>query len=391
MIDPAARPTTEFIESLRARFPTERYVDQCLTRKMMARPPAQKPVQTVAEITPRLRQFLAPRVDGEFTIGNVCALAGGTCKEQFAFDLNRSGDSVQRLVIRIETPEAPMQTHRLREFQILQALQGCVPLPVPLWIDDDGSEFGEPAMVYTFFEGVNRPEQEGAASGITQGFPERYRRVLAHDFVDCLAAFTTAPIAGDLSSFDVPRAGSREGVIWGVNWWSRVFEEDALEPDPLMALAAHWLRDNAPVIDHVSWLHGDYRPGNFLFDPDSGKITALLDWEAVRLGDRHEDLAYPLNDVFAIRGEDGQSLICGLLSIEEYLERYEQKSGLAVDPDRLRYYSIFNEFRATVFCHASAARCMLGQTSHQDIAVGIGTLYAPISRTALRRKLAEVI
>ena len=36
--------------------------------------------------------------------------------------------------------------------------------------------------------------------------------------------------------------------------------------------------------------HGDYRTGNYLFDEESGKITALLDWELARIGDFHEDL-----------------------------------------------------------------------------------------------------
>jgi aminoglycoside phosphotransferase (APT) family kinase protein len=391
MIDPAARPTEAFIDDIRRRFPVEQQIDACLTRKMRARPARSKRVQTVAEITARLQAFLRSRVDGVFSIDNVTALAGGTSKEQFAFDLVRDGGRRERLVIRIETPEAPQQTDRLREFQIIQALQGHVPIPRPLWLDIDGAAFDGPALIYTFSRGVNRPAREGATSGITRGFPPSYRRQLAHDFVDCLAAYTTAPITQEMTAFDVPRAGTNEGAVWGVNWWSRVFEEDALEPDPLMNAASRWLRDHAPIVDHISILHGDYRPGNFLFDEETGKITATLDWEAARLGDRHEDLAYPMNDLFAVRDERGRSLVCGLLTEDEYLARYAEKSGLPVDHERLRYYSIFNEFRATVFTHASAARCMLGGTSHQDLLVGLGTLYAPISRCALQRKLSEVM
>lgn len=35
-------------------------------------------------------------------------------------------------------------------------------------------------------------------------------------------------------------------------------------------------------------VHGDYRTGNFL--EQGGRITAILDWELVHLGDPHEDL-----------------------------------------------------------------------------------------------------
>ena len=391
MIDPAARPTSEFIDSIRRRFPVERQIDACLTHKMQLRPPRSKRVRSIAEITSSLQAFLRPRIDGSFAIENVVALAGGTSKEQFAFDLRYGSGQRERMVIRIETPEAPQQTDRLREFQIIQALQGKVPIPRPLWLDAEGSGFDLPALIYTWSPGVNRPSREGAVSGITSGFPDSYREVLALDFVDCLAAYTTAPVTAEMTAFEIPRAGSNEGAVNGVNWWSRVFEEDGLEPDPLMHAATRWLRDNAPVVDHISILHGDYRPGNFLFSEETGKITAVLDWEAARLGDRHEDLAYPMNDLFAVRDERGRKLICGLLTEEDYLARYEATSGLPVDRDRLRYYSIFNEFRACVFTHASAARCMLGGTSHQDLLVGLGTLYAPISRTGLQRKLAEVM
>lgn len=73
--------------------------------------------------------------------------------------------------------------------------------------------------------------------------------------------------------------------------WHRAWEEDRVEALPLVTLAAQWLRDNAPSVDRISIVHGDYRVGNFLFDPKDGRFTAIMDWELVHFGDRHEDLA----------------------------------------------------------------------------------------------------
>ena len=71
-------------------------------------------------------------------------------------------------------------------------------------------------------------------------------------------------------------------------------DESAAEVDSLVALwpAANWLERNLPALDRASVVHGDYRAGNFLFDEASGRITAILDWELVHLGDPLEDLGW---------------------------------------------------------------------------------------------------
>src|SRR3546814_15526068 len=77
------------------------------------------------------------------------------------------------------------------------------------------------------------------------------------------------------------------------DWSSDVCSSD-LRPEelPLVDVAARWLNANAPPLDHVSLVHGDFRAGNFLFDEESRRITAWLDWELAVLGDRHQDLTW---------------------------------------------------------------------------------------------------
>src|SRR3546814_12735670 len=60
---------------------------------------------------------------------------------------------------------------------------------------------------------------------------------------------------------------------------------DEGEARPVIALASQWLADTMPDASELVVLHGDYRTGNYLFDEDSGEITALLDWELARIGD----------------------------------------------------------------------------------------------------------
>ena len=58
----------------------------------------------------------------------------------------------------------------------------------------------------------------------------------------------------------------------------------------MLEWAAIWLSEHAPGALSSGIVHGDFRIGNFLVD--EGHITAILDWELVRLGDPVEDLGW---------------------------------------------------------------------------------------------------
>src|SRR6185295_16553503 len=149
-----------------------------------------------------------------------------------------------------------------------------------------------------------------------------------------------------LQAFDRPAVGSTQSALWQLNRARRVWEEDRTGDEPIIECAANWLERNLPDLDTVSVVHGDYRSGNFLYDEASGRITAVLDWERGYLGDRHRDLAWSTNRVFGCLAEDGTTFLAsGLAPVDAFFERYEQSSGLTVDPVRLRYYTIFNAYQ----------------------------------------------
>ena len=67
-----------------------------------------------------------------------------------------------------------------------------------------------------------------------------------------------------------------------------------------------WLKRNQPKACRRRLVHGDYRLGNFLEQND--RITAILDWELVHLGDPVEDLGW----AFLPQYRGGTGLVCGL-------------------------------------------------------------------------------
>lgn len=366
--DAKSTPSEAWIAQLQARFPTERTVDEALTRKLRSRADPPYRPSTLADVAAQLRAFFAIHAPGA-EVQAVAPLGGGASKEQYRFTLHEPGGAPMDYVLRREPPESVVETHRLREFEVMNAVRGTIPVPPARWVDADGAWFGRPSLISGFVSGVTKPAgSEGNVSGLGTGFSPEWQARLAPQFVDMLAAihrFDWRDAA--LGAFDVPPQGSVEGVLRTINWWDRVWEEDSIEAIPIIRFAAQWLRANAPPIERVTLVHHDFRPGNFLFEPDSGAITAVLDWELAHLGDYHEDLAWSLQEGYGYTDAQGRFMVCGLIEREAFFRRYEQASGLRVDRARIDYYMIMNTWKSAVIVLATGIRCAAGGKSHQDI------------------------
>ena len=385
-------PSSDWIEAVRARFPTERTMDEALTRKMRARAgPAFAPVP-VSDIEQRLVGFFSEVAPGS-RVSGVAPLGGGASKEQFRFELAEPGQEAVAYVLRREPPESVVETHRLREYQLMRAMKGVVPVPDVPWVDADGSWFGRPALISRFVSGVTKPPGgSGNVTGLGAQYSPELRRSLGAQFTDLFARIHRFDWrTADLSAFDVPEAGSNAGVQSTINWYDRVWEEDSFEPMPIIRFAAQWLRANAPPIDHVSIIHHDYRAGNFLFDPESTEITAVLDWELAHLGDYHEDLAWSLQEGYGCLDDRGRFLVCGLIERSEFLDRWQQHTGLPVDPAKLDYYAVMNCWKSTIMVLGTAVRCAMGGKSHQDILLAWLAGFGPTCVYSLNALLRKAI
>lgn len=379
------RPSPEWIAHLRQRFPTEREIDRILTRKMQRRAgPAYAPMP-LSTLVAGTESLIRSQFDGRFEITDARWLSGGASKLQMAFalDWDRPGRGREktRMVLRMEPAESVVETSRLREFQLIKAFEGSLPVPPAFWCDTDGAHLPYPALVYGFADGVTKPSTaHSGVSGLGTHLPPELRLKLSPQFVDSLAKIHTFDFsASQLDAFDVPKANSTQCAEWGINWWERVWEEDADEDVPLMRLAAAWLRRNMPVLDRPGIVHADFRVGNFLFTEHDTRITAWLDWELGRIGDRHQDLAWTTSRAFGHMAEDGRTfLTCGLMPENEFLESYEKASGLAVNRKAVHWYKVYNDYMMGTLSLATGYRCARGGKTHQDVLLawlmGIGNM-----------------
>lgn len=394
-------PTDAFIEQIRARFPVEPEVDRVLTAKLQTRASGEYAAIPLEQLVAGTDALIRSQIGGDFAITNARWLGGGASKLQIAFDLDWAGFEkgerrVTPMVLRMEPPASIVETSRRREFEMLQAMRDVVPVPPCYWVDEKGTFLPHPGLIYGLAEGVTKPSARPSqqVTGIGTNFGPELRPIMAQQFIDHLARIHTAPEStlAELTSFEPASVGSADSIVRQIMWWRRVWEEDRPEASPLVEVAAQWLIANAPPLDRVSVIHGDFRAGNFLFSEKTQRITAWLDWELAVLGDRHQDLAWTTGQHFGHFSEDGKTfLACGLLPSQELFERYEKASGLTVDPKRLKYFRVYNDYVSTVHMLGTACRVAMHGKTHQDVLVAWLSMIGNVIAGALRNTLEEVI
>jgi hypothetical protein len=123
-----------------------------------------------------------------------------------------------------------------------------------------------------------------------------------------------------------------------IDIWERVHLEGAAARDPLVVMAAAWLRRHLPDDEGtaVVFVQGDTGPGNFMYRDD--RVAVVLDWENAHFGDFHDDLAW-------IYVRDLQERFTHLPA---RLADYERASGNTVDLRRLRYFIVLAQMRCAI-------------------------------------------
>jgi aminoglycoside phosphotransferase (APT) family kinase protein len=230
----------------------------------------------------------------------------------------------------------------------MRSLEGsAVPLPRAYWSSDDANILGAP---FLFCEKVSGT---AVVPWVTASQPElepAYRQGLALDFVDILAAlhrvpWAAKPIAQLAQGINEGNAALRSVVLWEAHikrWQMRAY--------PLAEWGIRWLKSNAPAAPFVAIVHGDYRTGNFL--EQNGRITSILDWELVHLGDPHEDLGWASLPMYM----GGSKLISRLAEPDWFYARYSEKAGFQVSMASVRYYQALSLLKLAA-THMAAARC----------------------------------
>ena len=138
------------------------------------------------------------------------------------------------------------------------------------------------------------------------------------------------------------------------------------QPSPTLELVRRWLIDHRPSSARRCVVHGDFRLGNVIVD-ESG-LAAVIDWELAHIGDPMEDLGWLCVKAWRF----GQAPpVAGLGEYEQLFEAYEAASGIAIDPDVVRWWEVLGTWKWAIMCitQANAHRSGMAR-SHELAAIG---------------------
>ncbi|MBU0536970.1 MAG: phosphotransferase family protein [Gammaproteobacteria bacterium] len=354
--------------------------------------------KTAAEIEQSLKQLFEAEGMSEIAISGVKRMTGGASKEQFLFQLQHSGLAApQGYVLRMDPLEGIVETCRLREAELLQALAGSFPVPEILTVDAEGGLLGSPGLITGFVSGVTKPtsQESQSVSGIGSSYGH-YAELIAPQFLDILVRLHAWQgwTGASLPNYVIPKRNSTEAALYQVNLWAQTWRQDCVEPVPMITLTQHWLRENAPVCEEPCLVHCDYRVGNFMFEEPSGQITTILDWELAHFGDFHEDLAWILQKLFGTWNAQGKFLVCGLMEREKFISEYQCLSGREIKPDVLRYYEVLNAWKCAIMNLSSAIIAGQRANNHQDLLItwlgSAGAVFLDQIEMLIREELPNV-
>jgi aminoglycoside phosphotransferase (APT) family kinase protein len=264
------------------------------------------------------------------------------------------GNEERNLILRVGDPGGLFGPYRTEpEYLALTTLATIPDFPIPraLLRCDDLRVLGAPFVITARVEGDTPTPWNGAATR-----DESERESLAVAFSEVLGAlhafdWQSSPLAAWAEGLTLDNTGIRE-----THRWARECGYPYEPIPPAMHYALRWLETKAPIAERIVVVHGDYRVGNFL--RQGGRITAILDWELVHLGDPHEDLAWAGLRAFS----PGSTRVGGLVDRGEFYRLYSSRSGLAVDPAKLRYYEVLMQFKSAAMLLGALRRVQSGRT-----------------------------
>ena len=272
----------------------------------------------------------------------------------------------RRLVLR-RPPfgDKPKSGHDMnREYSVMTALKGHVPVPKTLYYTNDASIIGAEFYV------MDRSEGPLIHTEIPTdwNWSAKEGRQLCESFVQALVDMHKVDYeAVGLGDFGKPK-GYVERQILG---WNRRFEKSWTEDIEKFEDVQQWLVDNMPATERgAAIIHGDYRIDNCILKAnDPTQIEAILDWEISALGDPMMDLGNTLS--YWVHADDPDmmkhivkqpSMAPGMMTRQEILDFYVERTG--ADVSGFQFYYVYGLWRLGVIVQQIYARYHRGQTDN---------------------------
>lgn len=229
----------------------------------------------------------------------------------FAF---RSGTRVYRVA---RHPEAARALRR--EACVLPQIAGALPVPVPRPVLAEPTS-APPFAVHEMIGG------EALTRELWLDLEAAAREAAATDLARFLAALHALPPEVGLACGVVPLNEHEMARELGSGAADPVLALlDAKSRETLEAALARWARPTPRESHRVVLLHGDVSPGHLLFDPGTGRLTGVIDFGDLAIGDPARDFIYVYEDY-------------GSEILEAVLDRYADGNAASFLPEIRKWY-----------------------------------------------------
>lgn len=308
----------------------------------------------------RLSAFIREAAGADrVTITALERMSGGAVQQNWALDADvahHGSTTRERWVLRIDAPARVAESlTREEEFRVLQAMREAhVLAPHPLWLCDDAAVAGRAFFIMERLPGVAAGHKVARDPKLV---PDRAR--LARELAANLARIHSVKPPKPALTF-LRTMLARDNIAH-----YRAYLDRLPEPHPVLEWALRWCERNAPTREETTFIHRDYRTGNYLVH--EGAVAGVLDWEFAAFGDPMEDVGW----LFAKCWRFGQNhyVVGGVAHADDFLTEYEHRSGRRVDAAALRYWQIMAHVRWAVIALQQRERHRSGVEPSLELAL----------------------
>jgi len=269
-----------------------------------------------------------------------------------------------------------------REFRIISALHGSeVPVARPLSLCTDVGVIGTVFYLMEYVAGRNF--WDATLPGMTP--PERAAIYEEMNRV-MVALHTLDYAAAGLGEYGKPgNYFARQ-----IGRWSGQYRASETEHIEAMEKLLQWLPANIPPGEETKLVHGDYRLDNLIFQTDSPRMLALVDWELSTLGHPLADFSYhvmlwrlPAGETGGLQGLDLRAL--GIPTEADYMAAYCARTGRKeIDPRVWEFCMAYNLFRIACIRQGIMKRVLEGTAASRH-AREAGAMARPTADFAWRQ------
>ena len=297
-------------------------------------------------MTDELADVLRPILGDDVVVENLHTLTGGASRTTYSFDAVTAAER-RRLILRSAPVDNRFAGMELEAAVQEAAAEAGAPVPHIVIASNSVAALGNPFLICDEVAG------ETIVRRIQRSLDDTGRAALLEQCAQALAAIHRART-------DAAGLVERDEVA---EWRQRL--DELGDTTATFEWAFRWLEANRPPPSAPRLVHGDFRMGNLIVDGST--LAAVLDWEAVHIGEVCEDLAW-----FCVRawrfGAPAELAAGGLGSIEDFITAYERAGGTPVDRAALLWWQVLGTLKWGIICRYQAERHLSGQTRSVELA-----------------------